>query len=155
MDINQANELKSLLTQLLIFYKKFVEFEQKKFDDVSNNRLVNLDEHVKGEEVYLLKSKGLEQKRINLFESFGLSDMTVVEAIKTAPDEIKNELMSTFSELSDTILTLKEINKRCNSMIELRLHTIKKTINNIEESKNKTSKDNNKNTRSEFISRKV
>lgn len=154
MELNKAKELFNMLNQYLVFYKDFLEFETKKLEDVANNRIKLLDEHVKSEEVYLLKSKGFEIKRQEFIKDLGFENEPMTEVIKTSPEEYKQKLQSVFEELSDTILNLQETNKRCNSMIELRLHSISKTITNIEENKNKSNNVENK-PKKEFVSRKV
>lgn len=154
MELNKAKELFNMLNQYLVFYKDFLEFETKKLEDVANNRIKLLDEHVKSEEVYLLKSKGFEIKRQEFIKDLGFENEPMTEVIKTSPEEYKQKLQSVFEELSDTILNLQEKNKRCNSMIELRLHSISKTITNIEENKNKSNNVENK-PKKEFVSRKV
>lgn len=152
MDVNQAKKLYNMIRQYLIFYKEFLEFELKKLDDIKNNRIKLLDEHVKGEEVFLLKSKGFEIKRQEFVKELGFKkDERMIDVIKTAPQDYREKLTLTFEELSGYILDLKETNKRCNTMIELRLHSIKKTISHMEEEKNKLTQGDTK----EFVSRKV
>ena len=157
MDVNQVKIFYNLMQQYLVFYKEFLDFETKKLDDVANNRIDIMDEHVKKEEVFLLKSRGLEVKREEFLKNAGLESMSMSEVIKTSPEELKGQLSDDFSELSDIVMDLKEINSRCNSMIELRLHRIEKTLNRIEENQqsnyNNSAKSDKKKT--DFISRKV
>ncbi|MEG1179008.1 MAG: flagellar export chaperone FlgN, partial [Oscillospiraceae bacterium] len=114
-------------------------------------------EHVKNEEVFLLKCRGFEVKRQAFLKELGLENMLMRDVIKQAPEEMREQLDSVFSELSEAILDLKEINNRCNSMIELRLHKIEKTLNQLEESKQKSQKGPTKGEKkfTDFISRKV
>ncbi|NCC86417.1 MAG: hypothetical protein EOM05_00925 [Clostridia bacterium] len=157
MDVKQAKTFYDLMQQYLVFYKEFLEFETKKLDDVANNRIDIMDEHVKKEEVFLLKSRGFEVKREEFLKNVGLENMSMSEVIKTSPEESRGQMSDAFSELSDIVLDLKEINSRCNSMIELRLHRIEKTLNRIEENQqsnyNSFAKSDKKKT--DFISRKV
>lgn len=157
MDVKQAKIFYDLMQQYLVFYKEFLDFETKKLDDVANNRIDIMDEHVKKEEVFLLKSRGLEVKREEFLKNAGLESMSMSEVIKTSPEELKGQLSDDFSELSDIVMDLKEINSRCNSMIELRLHRIEKTLNRIDENQqsnyNNSAKNDKKKT--DFISRKV
>lgn len=157
MDVNQVKIFYNLMQQYLVFYKEFLDFETKKLDDVANNRIDIMDEHVKKEEVFLLKSRGFEAKREEFLKNAGFENMSMSEVINTSPEESRGQLSDVFSELSDILLDLKEINSRCNSMIELRLHRIEKTLNRIEENQqsnyNNSAKSDKKKT--DFISRKV
>lgn len=146
-----------MMHHYLVFYKEFLNFETKKLDDVANNRIKLMDEHVKNEEVFLLKCRGFEVKRQAFLKELGLENMLMRDVIKQAPEEMREQLDSVFSELSEAILDLKEINNRCNSMIELRLHKIEKTLNQLEESKQKSQKGPTKGEKkfTDFISRKV
>lgn len=157
MNLKQAKTFYDMMRNYLVFYKEFLEFESKKLDDVANNRIKLIDEHVKNEEVFLLKSRGLEVKRQAFLKELGLENMQMKEIIKQTPQEIRGELEIIFGELSETVLDLQEINKRCNSMIEIRLHNIDRTLNMIEESKSKAEKTPTKGEKkfTDFISRKV
>jgi len=157
MDVKQAKIFYDLMQQYVVFYKEFFEFETKKLEDVANNRIDLMDEHVKKEEVFLLKSRGFEVKREAFLKDAGLENMSMSEVIKTSPEEAEGKLEGVFSELSNLLLDLKEINLRCNSMIELRLHRIEKTLNQLEENQQKDYNNSAKNDKkkTDFISRKV
>ena len=157
MDEKQATTFYELMQQYLVFYKEFLEFEKTKLEDVTNNRIDLIDNHVKKEEVFLLRSKGFEVKRESFLKELGLDDLTMSEIIEKTPEGSKEKLSLIFSELSEVLLDLKEINSRCNSMIELRLHRIEKTINQLDENQQKQYNDSAKKSknRSDFISRKV
>ena len=156
MDHKQAKTLYDMIRNYLVFYKEFLEFETTKLDNVANNRMNLIDEHVKNEEVFLLKCRGFEVKREAFLKECGMENMLMSEVISTAPEDVREPLESVFMELSETLLDLREINSRCNSMIEIRLHNIEKTINQFEEHK-QTQKNPTKGEKkfSDFISRKV
>lgn len=153
----QAKTFYELMKQYLVFYKEFLEFEKIKLEDVTNNRIDLIDEHVKKEEVFLLRSKGFEVKREAFLKELGFENLTMSEIIEKTPQDFKEKVSSLFSELSEVLLDLKEINSRCNSMIELRLHRIEKTLNQLDENQQKQHNDSAKKpkNRSDFISRKV
>ncbi len=157
MDNKQTKTLYDMLNNYLSFYKEFLEFENQKLKDVADNKIKSIDEHVKNEEVFLLKCRGFEVKREAFLKEIGMDGKTMQEVIDSATDDMKEKLSSSFQELSETILDLQEINKRCNTMIELRLHNIQKTLGQLEENRQNLKKKSNKGEKkfSDFISRKV
>lgn len=136
MDSIDAKVLLNLMSRQLTFYKEFLQMQNVKLDDMSNDRMRALDEHVKSEEVYFLRSKGLEQERNNFLKKRNLSDQTLREIIKTFPEEDVQSGQEIFDKLSTVILELKQVNLRCNSIAQLRLHridvAIKQSQNNPE-----------------------
>lgn len=129
MEGTKAQELYEMMKQHLAFYKEFLGLEKAKMEDISKNNVASLDNYVKKEEAYLLKARGFETKRNKFLNEIGLENTTMKEVIKTAPDEKKELLEDAYNELSNILLDLKEVNKRCNFMIQIRLQRIEASLN--------------------------
>ncbi|HBN79986.1 MAG TPA: hypothetical protein DD433_01220, partial [Ruminococcaceae bacterium] len=61
-----AAEFLSFLDRYLSFYRDFLALEKEKYDDIAKGRIDRMDGHVKKEEAFLLRSRGLEQERDRL-----------------------------------------------------------------------------------------
>jgi hypothetical protein len=126
-----SNELVLFLERYLAFYKDFLQLETDKYEDISHNRLSRLDQHVKDEQAYMLKSKGLEIERDKLVEKTGISKATFRELIPESDESVQNHLQEIYDELSNVLLDLKEVNTRCNYITELKLHSVEVNLKKL------------------------
>lgn len=132
LDQSQIQEFMELMRQHIACYKEFLALENQKFEDMSQNRLEKLDQHVKKEEAYLLKAKGLERTRELFLEQFGMGDYTMTQVIASFPSSEKEEATILFNELSELLLDLKQSNTRGNFLAELRLRRIQGILKKLE-----------------------
>lgn len=116
----------------LSFYKDFLALETEKYSDITANHLENLDRHVKKEEVFMLKARGLEQERVRLLTAAGCPDATFRELIPLAEGSMQPQLEQLFHTLSAVLLEVKEANLRCNYLTDLRLHRIQAELKKLE-----------------------
>lgn len=159
MNTEYAKEVRKTLAEYIKFYSDFLAFEQNKFEAVEQNKLELLDGLVKQEEAFLLKSRGMEQNRIKFQEEQGFADKRLRDLIECAPDDMKEELLSMFTELNAIVIQLQRTNERCNIVIKARLKAIEQAMNKIKEDNNQKTYDdaansNRKNGRA-FFSDKV
>ncbi len=128
--INQddAKDYLDLMCRYVSFYEEFVALEKLKMKDLSLHQLERLDQHVRGEEAFLLRAKGLDQKRTAFLNAYQLSDKKMSEIIPLFPQPYQRDIQQKFDELSGILLDLKQINSRCNTMTELQLHRIQLKI---------------------------
>lgn len=131
--INEAlsNELVLFLERYLAFYKDFLQMETNKLEDISQNRLSQLDQHVKDEQVFMLKSKGLEIERDKLVAQTGSPKSTFRELIPQFDESVRTHLQEIYDELSDVLLDLKEVNTRCNYITEIKLHSVEVNLKKL------------------------
>lgn len=131
-----SDELVLFLEHFLDFYKNFLQMEAEKYEDISHNNLAKLNQYVKDEQAYMLKSKGLELERDKLVAQTGVPKATFRELIPLCDKTVQAHLQEIYDELSNVLLDLKETNTRCNYIAELRLHRVevnlKKLSNNPE-----------------------
>lgn len=115
------------------FYTEFLELENGKYEDILEDKLDVLDQHMKKEEVFLLRARGLEQERERLLAQMELQGCRMTQVIDAFDEPQKSELKQVFGELSAVLLDLKEVNLRCNSLSELKLHRIVTILEQIEQ----------------------
>lgn len=127
-----SGELAAFFEQYLTFYREFLDLEMQKYDDMSRNNLKSLDGHVKSEQAYMLKSKGLEIERDRLIEKAGASKTTFRELIPMLDESVRDRVQELYKELSDVLQNLKEINIRNNYITELRLHKVEINLKKLE-----------------------
>ncbi|MCR4925811.1 MAG: flagellar protein FlgN [Clostridiales bacterium] len=110
------------------FYNDFLNLEKVKLDDIQKGNYDTLDKHVRGEEAFVLKSRGLEKERIALMEQAGKKDATFSEIILMFSEDVRPQLQETFDKFSEIIFELKEVNAECNDLANLKLQTIQNTL---------------------------
>lgn len=127
-----AEELFQFLQRYLVFYKEFLQLETDKYNDLAINNVSSLDNRVKTEEVFMLKSKGLELERDKLVARTGKTDTTFRELIPLFGQPLQEQVKNIYNELSKVLLDLKEMNLRCNYLTELRLHRVETDLKKLE-----------------------
>ncbi|MDD6807481.1 MAG: flagellar export chaperone FlgN [Oscillospiraceae bacterium] len=131
MNAEVLKNIKRILTEYLSFYKEFLSFEQNKLEAVEQNRLELLDGLVRQEEVYLLKSKGMEQNRITFQEENGLGGLKLREIIDMTNNSDKDELLTIFTELNGVVNEIQHTNEKCSIAIKTRLSAIERAMDKI------------------------
>lgn len=132
--INQtlSDELVLFFERYLSFYKEFLQLETEKYQDISNDRYQRMDRHVKSEEAFMLRSRGLELERDKLMSKVGVPDVTFRELIPLFDSPWQDKVKNIFNELSTVLLDLKDMNNRCNSSITIRLRQIQTAIDKLD-----------------------
>lgn len=130
---DDAKAFLDLMCRYVSFYEEFVALEKLKMNDLGLNHLEHLDRHVREEEAFLMQAKGMDQKREALLNAYQLSDKKMNDVIPLFPQPYQTDIWHRFNELSQILLDLKQINTRCNTMTELRLHRIQLKIAQMQE----------------------
>lgn len=141
MNTEYAKEVRKTLFEYVKFYSEFLAFEQNKLEAVEQNKLELLDGLVKQEEVFLLKSRGMEQNRIKSQEENGFADKRLRDLIEIAPEDMKEELLEKFTELNAIVIELQRTNERCNIAIKARLKAIERAMDRIKAENNQKTYD--------------
>jgi Fe2+ transport system protein B len=130
------NRLIELLEESAELYKGFLELEYKKYDTVIKNDIEALDDIVSKEQAYYLKVRGIEQKREKLLESMGYKGKTLKEITEVCDENDKDMLNKEYDELLKIITDVKKISSLCRTLIEVRMHRIDKTMEQLGEKNN-------------------
>lgn len=121
------------LEDYMEFYNEFLTLELDKYQIISKNKFHKLDDIIVKEQVFLLKSRGLEKKKDYYLENFGSKNLTLKELINgMVQQEYKDKYHKLHEQLSKILYDLKEANRLCNYLIELNLHKIENHIKKSE-----------------------
>lgn len=131
MTRDYANEISKTLREYVKFYNDFLLFEQNKFEAVEQNKLNLLDDLVKQEEAFVLKSRGMEQNRMQSQADAGFADSKLRDLIDEAPEDMKEELQTMFKQLNEIVNNIQHVNERCNIAIKARLSAIDRAMEKI------------------------
>lgn len=126
-----SDELLLFFLRYLAFYNEFLQLETDKYDDMSHNIISSLDERVKVEEAYMLKSKGLEIERDKLIAQTELPKATFLQLIPLFDESVRDQIQEVYEELSRVLQDLKQTNLRCNQLTQLRLHRVEVDLQKI------------------------
>jgi len=127
-----SDELLSYFERCIKFYESFLQLETNKYNDVVHNILSALDQHVKDEQVYMLKAKGLEIERDKLVARTENSEATFRELIPLLDDSVREQAKEHYESLSMILLNIKEVNNRCNRLTELKLRQVQGYLRKLE-----------------------
>ncbi len=126
-----SDEFLSFFQRYLAFYEDFLQLETQKFNEIIANRLDNLDQMVKNEEAFMLKSRGLELERDKLMAKTESPKATFKELIALLDESAQEEAQLLYNRLSQVLNNLKHINSRCNYLTKLKLHRIEVNLEKI------------------------
>ncbi|WP_085833624.1 flagellar protein FlgN [Clostridium merdae] len=152
-------EFVDFLNRYLALFQEFFVLETQKYQDIAQGQINKINEHVKAEEVFMLRSKGMEAERERLLKRVDVPAATFRELLPHFDPEVKAQAEKLFEELSNITMELKEMNSRCNYLTELRLRRVdaalKKMNKQPELQKQYDAKAKEETKSSGFISKKV
>lgn len=159
MNRELSREFVDFLNRYLALFQEFFVLETQKYQDIAQGQIDKINEHVKAEEVFMLRSKGMEAERERLMKRADVPAGTFRELLPHFDPEVKDEAEELFEKLSNITMELKEMNLRCNYLTELRLRRVDaalKKINKQPELQKKYDAKAKEETKSSgFISKKV
>ncbi|WP_169008096.1 flagellar export chaperone FlgN [Faecalispora jeddahensis] len=124
MDRALSEEFVDFLSRYLVLFQEFFALETQKYQDISQGQIDKLNDHVKAEEVFMLRSKGMEAERERLMQRTQASVSTFRELLPHFDPDIRQQAEELFDDFSAVIIELKEMNLRCNYLTELRLRRV-------------------------------
>lgn len=139
--VNTIENLNELTVEITEFLEKLAEVQQKKLDAVHNNDLVLLDECMKQEQAAVMKSKSLDRKREAILLDLGFSGLSYKQILENMAEEKKAVAVPLFEKLRGAVLNFNQLNGQIKTSIEVNLHSISSTLENLKNSNVK-----NKNT---------
>lgn len=150
--MKQMDSLYSVLEEILELYSSFVKVEYEKYDAVVRNNIEKLDEIISKEQVFYLKAKGLEQRRVRITDSMNIKDKTLTEIIEITGEDESARLKLLRDRLNNSLADFKKINSECKTLIDVRLHRIDTVMSKLGERDNTyTNGENRKNNLNSFI----
>lgn len=160
--MSKLDSLYEVLKEQLDLYNEFIVVEQEKYNVILADDVNRLDEIVTGEQVFFLKSKGLDKKRERLLNELGFSGKTLKQLIELVDKSDKDRFSKMHHDISTVLQNFKEKNNKCQDLVQIRLYRAQAMINKLDESTAKRNlyfKDGNKDeidvNKMKFISKKI
>ncbi len=119
------------IEQLTDTIKDIARIEEEKAETASLGRHNRMDDILKREQVYILKLRGLEQKRLRLAEAMGFKGLTFREILGQATEEQNSRLSPLFTDLSSQIRHLQEVKDTAERMIQVRLREFNQILSDM------------------------
>ncbi|MEA4896621.1 MAG: flagellar protein FlgN [Eubacteriales bacterium] len=120
--MSRLGDLASILQEQQAVYAKMLRQEEEKASALMAGDTEALRPVMGAQQALLVYAKALEDKRVALCEAFG--SVTLRELIESG-EEYREALEPKFTQLSETVLSLKKLNARNQKLLETRLDTIR------------------------------
>ncbi len=160
--MNKLDILYNILEEQLHLYEEFMKIEEEKYNVILADNVSRLDEIVAEEQVFFLKSRGLDQKREHALKDLGLTGKNLKEVIESIDNSSKDRFSDMHKKIFNILHTFKEKNNQCQDLVQIRLHRAQTMINMLDESKSNSKlyfKDENSGEidvkKTNFISKKI
>ena len=155
--MEQMDALYELLEESAELYESLLITEREKYDAAIKNDIIKLDEVTSKEQVFYLKIKGLEQRRNKLVQDMNLEDKKFKEIIEIADKVQRPKLNVVYERLYKALIDVKQINKQCKIVIDVRLHRIDAVMSGLGRNENiyKPNDNQNHSNKSIMISKKI
>jgi hypothetical protein len=126
-----TEEFLDYFKRLLSFYRDFLQLETEKYEVLLNNRLSLLDNLLRKEQAFVLKSKGLEQERRPLMERTQTPDAVFRDILPQFAPGKREQAQEIYDSLAEILLRMKKINSKCNSLTEIKMRQAKKAAEEL------------------------
>lgn len=132
--MSKLDNLYDVLKEQLDLYEEFLIVEQKKYDIILADDVNKLDEIVTQEQVFFLKSRGLDQKRERLLKELGFTGKTLKQLIELVDEPYKDKFKKMHQDIFNVLQDFKEKNNQCQDLVQVRLYRAQTMINKLNES---------------------
>lgn len=117
LDVKQCKVIIDFMSDYIEYYRELLDFEKKKLILVTEDDIDGLIASISTEQALVMQSESLENKRLKLFNSLGLADMTYKNIAENSPDEFKTKIEEDAKEFSALVLEIQKINKGIETII--------------------------------------
>ncbi len=132
--MNKLDNLFDVLKEQLDLYDEFIAVEQEKYNVILADDVNRLDEIVTKEQVFFLKSRGLDQKREHLLKELGFEGKTLKQLIELVDESDKDRFSKMHHDIFTVLQNFKEKNKQCQDLVQIRLYRTQAMLNKLDES---------------------
>lgn len=116
------------LCELLQNYTKLGELLVKKLSAIARYDIAALDGIIKEEQVFVLLSRSFDSTIQSYREKLSLKGDSLSAIIEELPPEEQPRFSSMLARLRAKLAEVKQLNERCQSLIEERIYTIERTV---------------------------
>lgn len=131
---NQYDRFYSYLTELLQSYTKLGELLAQKLSAISRFDIAALDNIIKEEQVFVLLSRGFDSNIQSYRDKLSLKGDSLSAVIKEMPAEHQPKFQSLFVKLKSRLDEVKQLNEKCQSLIEERIYNLDRSIHQLDKS---------------------
>ena len=121
-------EFTSVIRDLTEVAASISQAEDAKALAASEKRHEKLDGYIQEEQAYILKLRGLEQRRMRLAKSLGWENLTFRKILDVAEPGRKEALEPLFYALEQQLAMLEQSRKAAERMISVRVHEIESLL---------------------------
>ena len=134
--MSKLDDLYNVLKEQLQLYESFLKIEEEKYNVILIDDIKKLDEIVSEEQVFFLKSRGLDQRREKILGELGFSGKTLKEVINNIEPIEKDRFTKMHADIFSVLAAFKDKNNQCQDLVQIRLHRAQQMISKLDESKN-------------------
>lgn len=117
-------EYMTVIRNLTAVAGNIARVEESKTAAATGKRHELLDGCIQEEQAYLLKLRGLEQRRMKLQETLGWGSFTLRQILDAAAPEQREPLTPLFGELEQQLIRLQQAREASEQIIHVRLHEL-------------------------------
>lgn len=110
------------------FYRELTVFLMKKHTKILADDLEWLTNSLNDEQAYLMKSRSLEDKRLELFKGLGIGDKKLSELIEEAPEEYRPKMRMLYGQLAELVDNITELNSQTTEVVKRKLDNQKEFV---------------------------
>lgn len=128
MDRMTANAVVKCLEIDVDFYRELTVFLMKKHTKILEDDLEWLTDSLNDEQAFLMKSRSLEEKRLELFNGLGIGDKKLKELVEEAPDDYRPKMSMLYSQLTELVNNITELNAQTTEVVKRKLDNQKEFV---------------------------
>lgn len=133
-NINYYDKFYDYLVELLQSYTKLNELLTQKLSAIARFDITALDNIMKEEQVFVLISRGFDSSIQSYREKLSLKGDSLSAVIEEMPSEYQPKFQGLFANLKSRLDEVKQLNERCQSLIEERIYTLERSIHQLDKS---------------------
>lgn len=123
-----ANAVVKCLEIDVDFYRELTVFLMKKHTKILADDLEWLTDSLNDEQAFLMKSRSLEEKRMELFRGLGIGDKRLKELVDEAPEDYKPKMSMLYGQLTELVDNITELNAQTTEVVKRKLDNQKEFV---------------------------
>lgn len=110
------------------FYRELTVFLMKKHTKILADDLDWLTNSLNDEQAFLMKSRSLEEKRLELFRGLGIEDKKLRDLAEEAPEEYRPKMNMLGRQLTELVDNITELNAQTAEVVKRKLDNQKEFV---------------------------
>lgn len=131
--MDNLQTLYNTLKEQLELYNSYLELEKEKYNVIIRDDVIELDKIVSQEQVFFLKSRGLEAKRESVLKKMNMQGKTLKEVVDLIDENERDKFLDIHKKIYSILTAFKEKNDQCKDLVQIRLHRAQTMINKLDE----------------------